>query len=325
MPMKFSMALGGLLCLGLTSGTGYAVTAGTNSPAKPAAVAPADDTAPDANADATATAEQDQNPYTAIMRANIFHLTEPPKPQPKDDPAILNLPTVKMTGFRRRDGEPIRALFATVPKDPKEPARYFNLSEGEKEDILEIKRIDPNQEFVDVIIAGTPTTLTVKSNSFVQPIIIPKNGVNPATANPGLVAHMPQPMAPPLAAPTPNQNAYNYNQGNSGVIVGGAGSAPANPGVAVTTIGGNNSQLGNAAYGGNPAGAAAGNPGDSSARTIPGSVPVPTRGIRASNYTPNQYQPQSLDEARVHAAVYHEMNQPAIEAGEAPPAPPFQQ
>jgi hypothetical protein len=51
---------------------------------------------------------------------------------------------------------------------------------------------------------------------------------------------------------------------------------------------------------------------------------IPTRGVRTQtpNYPPT-YQPQSLLEAQAHAAIYHEMNQAAIQAGELPPAPPL--
>ncbi|MDB6057431.1 MAG: hypothetical protein JWO95_1275 [Verrucomicrobiales bacterium] len=290
--------IGVVLCLGLLVGAAKAITETVPTPA-PTPVQPAPPaavSAPDENsADATTAApeQDDSNPYSAIVHANVFHLTEPPKPQPKEDPAILNLPKVNITGFRKRDGEPLRALFATVPKDPKEAAKYFNLAEGEKEDILELKRIDPDQESVDVIIAGTPTTLTVKSNSFVLPISAPKAGTGMASGgNPGIIARPPS-LAP---APIPQQqvNPANYGQGQQnpgGVIVAGGGTVttaaavppqfPQTPGVPQQPFGG--------AY--NPSGynpnANPAVPNPAAANGTPGSTggdsplrAIPTRGIR---------------------------------------------
>jgi hypothetical protein len=238
--MQFRVVLQAILCLGLMCGSAFAVTTGTN--AHPAAAQPLDDTAADAPAandstDANAAApEADQNPYSAIIRANVFQLKEPPPPPKAVDPILLNLPKVNITGFRKHDGEPMHALFATVPKDPKEAPKYFNLAEGEKEDLLEVKHIDPEQKYVDVIIAGTPTQLTVASNSFVQPVNIPKAGT-PLPSS-GFVARPPQaaPSTPPAATPgIPNQpgynNQYNNNQGGGVIVAGGTSGngAPAAP------------------------------------------------------------------------------------------------
>src|SRR6476660_3832105 len=94
----------GLFVAAAQAVTGKAPTVAPTPSAPPVAIA-----TPDENtADTTASPEQDDNnPYTAIVRANVFHLTEPPKPQVKEDPAILNLPKVNITGFRKREGEPL--------------------------------------------------------------------------------------------------------------------------------------------------------------------------------------------------------------------------
>ncbi len=303
--MKLSVALGGLI-LGLACGSAYAVTAGKNAPAAPVPVTSDDNAA----TDAAATPAPDENPYSAIIRGNVFHLTEPPKPVEKQNEALLALPKVNISGFKHREGEPVRALFATVPKDPvKDPARYFNLAEGEKDGILEVKHIDPNEEYVEVIVDNTPMTLTVKSNSFVMPLPVQKPGINPATANPGLVARPPQPMPAPVVAPVQSPI---YNQGNSGVIVAGGGGAPVAS--APTFVGGNpQANYGGNSYvpqnnGGNP-GAPGGDPGLRS---------IPTRTTRTPNFPP-QYQPQSLPEAIVHSQVYNAINEQGNLGG--PPAP----
>jgi hypothetical protein len=272
---RTTMGIG--VSLGLFVAAAHAVTGQVPKIAPTPTTPPVAISAADENSSDTTTApdQEDNNPYSAIVRANVFHLTDPPKPQIKEDAAILNLPKVNITGFRKREGEPLRALFATVPKDPKEPARYFNLAEGEKEGILELKKIDPDQEAVEVVIDGTPTTLTVKSNSFVQPIIAPKIGgiVN----NPGIIPRQP---TPAFAAPVPQPvNPNNYGQGapnTSGVIVAGGGvvttatTAPVGPQPPYTGAYVPNQ----AANPGVVNGAPANQVGESPLRTIP------TRGIR---------------------------------------------
>ena len=126
------------------------------------------------------------NPYDVIIDRNIFRLSSPPGnvvelPQP-------DLPTIKISGFSESGGM-ITAFFATVPKDPKETVTYFALSEKTREEgILELVKIYPNQEKVDVLINGVPTTLSVKTYSF--------------------VTHMTESPPPVSARPVPNPTQY---------------------------------------------------------------------------------------------------------------------
>ena len=101
----------------------------------------------DTPADQTAPLADDSNPYSAISRANVFHLTEPPKPAERPDQALLNLPKVNISGFVRRSDRTCSCFVCNgVPKRPHELARYFNLAEGEKEDIpVQVTKIYPNQ------------------------------------------------------------------------------------------------------------------------------------------------------------------------------------
>ncbi|MGZ4961473.1 MAG: hypothetical protein ACXWKG_06585 [Limisphaerales bacterium] len=268
----------------------------------------------DTPADQTAPVADDSNPYSAISKANVFHLTDPPKPAEKPDQALINLPKVNISGFVRHSDEPVRALFATVPKDPKEPARYFNLAEGEKEDILQVTKIYPNQEAVDVIIAGTPVTLTTKSNSFVQPLPPPPKGGVPAAPNPGVVAYNPPPQAAPVQTPY-----------SGGVIVAGGGATAPAGGSSVTTIGSNNGNPGFSggatSFGGNPGMASAsGNQGGSSALRS-----IPTRGQPMTPNFPPEYHPQSPVESAAMMAIDAQRHEAEIQAGRYPPPPPFPQ
>ena len=107
------------------------------------------------------------NSYDVIIDRNIFRLNascpcavaEPPQP---------DLPTIKISGFSESDGM-ITAFFATVPKDAKEAVTYFALSKNTRvAGILELVKIHPNQEEVDVLINGTPATLSIKKDNFVK-------------------------------------------------------------------------------------------------------------------------------------------------------------
>ncbi len=273
----------------------------------------------DTTADQTAPVADDANPYSAISRANVFHLTEPPKPAERPDQSLINLPKVNISGFVRHADEPVRALFATVPKDPKESPRYFNLAEGEKEDILQVTKIYPNQEAVDVIIAGTAVTLTTKSNSFVQPLPPPPKGGVPAAANPGVVAFNPP------AQPAPAQTPYS-----GGVIVAGGGATAAAGGSSVTTIGSNN---GNPGFSGGTtvsggATSFGGSPGIASASATQGGNsafhPIPMRGQLTPNFPPD-YHPQSPVESAAMMAIDSQRHEAEIQAGRYPPPPPLPQ
>jgi hypothetical protein len=104
------------------------------------------------------------NPFADIAERNVFGLRKPPEVQPQEAPKLPV--TIKLTGFEQHGVEQTRVLMAEVPKDPKEPWKYFNLGVGEKEGGVEVVRILPGQVAVDVVINGEPAELTVKSNSF---------------------------------------------------------------------------------------------------------------------------------------------------------------
>jgi hypothetical protein len=266
------------------------------------------------------TPSDDGNPYSAIVRANVFHLTDPPKPVEKPDQILANLPKVNISGFIRHADQPVRALFATVPKDPKEPAKYFNLAEGEKQDILEVLKIADNQESVQVVIAGTPVTLTTKSNSFIQPIVPIKPGVPGAAAVPAVAAARPYTQAPgaPPAAQADNSG--------GGVIVAG-GIVPSHTGASsVTTIGNAGGLSGGTAFNNT----AMNNGSGFGAAGIAGSPnsafqSVPTRGGNTLPNYPPHYQTGSLHEAAALSVIDSQLHADEIQRGEYPPPPPLPQ
>jgi hypothetical protein len=113
------------------------------------------------------------NPYGIIMERNIFHLNPQPPPPEPEKPKV-ELPVVKITGFVNIAGKS-RVLFVSQPKEKKDGPIYYSLGEGEKsgDSKLELVKISPAQDKVDVINDGVAVTLTVTNDTL---------GAAPATA-----------------------------------------------------------------------------------------------------------------------------------------------
>src|SRR5581483_2407294 len=125
------------------------------------------------------------NPYSIIPERNVFHLNPPPPPPPPPETTKADLPIIKITGIVRI-GDQLRALFVQESKDKKDTTpTYYNLAAGERQGILEVVKIDPVGQKVDVINSGKSTTLTVKDDSLAKsegsPAAGAVNGTNPAT------------------------------------------------------------------------------------------------------------------------------------------------
>jgi hypothetical protein len=124
------------------------------------------------------------NPYSVIVERNIFHLSPPPPPPEPEKPKI-ELAAIKITGFVNI-GNQKKVLFIALPTKAKKDSTYFSLSEGEKSGILELVRIHPSEDGVDIINDGTPVTLTVKDDS-----LLPSTPIS-AGATPGGIRDRPQ-------------------------------------------------------------------------------------------------------------------------------------
>ena len=199
----------GLFCL---IETALAITPGALPAAFPPDSTPAAQTGKE-NADDTA------NPYSVIVERNIFHLGSPPPPPEPEKPKV-ELPVIKITGFVNI-GNQRKVLFEGLPtKDKKEPT-YYSLSEGEKSGTLELVKIHPSQDGVDVINDGTPVTLTVKDDSLAPPP--PSAGPSAADASAGKGA---TPIGTPGAEmPMPGRHPHSQ-QDRSGPGTPGAGLIP---------------------------------------------------------------------------------------------------
>jgi len=202
------------------------------------------------NSDGTA---DNSNPYGIIMDRNIFRLNpQPPPPVAAEKP--VELPKVYLNGIVRV-GDDVRVLFSIPPKDSKSQTAYFRLSpgemaSGEKDDKLELVRIHPNQQEVDVLINGTPETLSVLSNSLASAGGGAK-GPAPAAA-PAVIANAPSAVVVGGGNASPSRyGGVAVASGGGGVTVIGGGSSSSGGGSGVAIASGNVSP---ASYGGGNAG-----------------------------------------------------------------------
>jgi hypothetical protein len=144
-----------------------------------------------ANVDAAGT---EVNPYSIISQRNVFRLAPPPPPSNSAADKPADLPKVMLTGFMET-AHVMRVLLAKPPKNATNATTYLSLKAGERKDGVEVLRIRPEKEEVDIINSGTPMTLCAASNSYVGSGTAPK-GVG------GTAAIPPMP-GPPGLRPTP--------------------------------------------------------------------------------------------------------------------------
>ena len=122
-----------------------------------------------------AVANDDSNPYAVISERNVFHLNPVPPPEPPPEAPKPDLPKIKLSGFLRI-GQKTHALFSCAPKDKKEEPIYYNLTDGEKDGILEVVKIHQDKGEVDIINSGTPATLSLKSDTLEPTAPAPAKG-----------------------------------------------------------------------------------------------------------------------------------------------------
>ncbi len=169
------------------------------------------------------------NPYAIIIDRNIFRLNPPPPP-PVAAVKPVDVPKVYLNGILK-NGDDVRVLFSIPPKDGKSQTSYFKLApgetaSGEKEDVLELVRIHPDQQEVDVVVNGTAETLSVLSNSLASAGGNAGGGAKsaPAPAPAALIAN-----APSSVVVGGDRSASRYGGGGGGgggvTVIGGGSSS----------------------------------------------------------------------------------------------------
>jgi hypothetical protein len=183
----------------------------------------------------SAGASDNSNPYAVITDRNVFHLNPPPVPAAVVEKPV-DVPKVYLDGIMKVGNE-VRVFFSIPPKDKKPQASYFDLAANEKatggdDEVLELVRIHPDQQGVDVIINGTAETLSLEKNSLASA----DSKTNP------FAGARPAPPAPAPAAASSQSSAIivggddRESSSRGGVAVGGGGGE-------VTTIGGGGNSL----------------------------------------------------------------------------------
>ncbi|MGA2854877.1 MAG: hypothetical protein ABSE90_12205, partial [Verrucomicrobiota bacterium] len=102
------------------------------------------------------------NPYAAIAVRNIFGLIPPPPPEDPAKAAEKNLPKITPTGIMGVFGN-WQVLFkvASTAAKPGQPAKddYYILSEGQRQDNIEVIKIDEKGSIVTFNNHGTTQEL----------------------------------------------------------------------------------------------------------------------------------------------------------------------
>jgi len=106
------------------------------------------------------------NPYNPVVERNVFDLHDPPPP-PEPKPTNAPPPNIHLTGITTILGKK-QAYFmlqsAPVPGKPAGQDRYMTLSEGQRQDVLEVLEINPKSKMVKISNSGNVSTITFETN-----------------------------------------------------------------------------------------------------------------------------------------------------------------
>jgi len=161
------------------------------------------------------------NPYAAIVVRNIFSLAPPPPPPDPSIAAENKLPKITPTGIMSFYGHS-KVLFkvAGAPAKPGQPAKdeYYTLSQGQRQDDIEVIKIDEKNSIVTFNNHGTTQELPLVNT--------PSTG--PAAASPSPVAGNPATSASPPGSKNNSPGAIIHFGGGSGGRAGSIGSGANN-------------------------------------------------------------------------------------------------
>jgi hypothetical protein len=193
------------------------------------------------------------NPYSVIVERNVFRLNPPPPPPPISNAPPPDLPVISFGGITETANE-VKAHLSVKVKTGNstmsERISYLTMGEGDKEGVVEVIKIFPVEERVDINNSGTRMTLTMKENGYKNdPAPAPGGrgagpggpGVRqigtPGTVQPGV------PGLPGAAALTPSQAQIAGGGNNSSALIlgssrngSGANTPTPNTGGTVNTV-----------------------------------------------------------------------------------------
>lgn len=135
-----------------------------------------------------------ENRYETIIDRNIFRLNPPPiTTGPTNIDPVLER-KVDLSGISNIGGRK-KAWFVVSPKvGSKDLPLYLNLSEGERQDFLEVVSITEDLGEVKVVNAGNSMVLSLKTNILkAQPVAPTPPPVATPVANAGIPSPTPQP------------------------------------------------------------------------------------------------------------------------------------
>jgi hypothetical protein len=183
--------------------------------------------------------DADPNPYGVIVERNVFRLNPPP-PLPSTEPATEtpDLPVVAFCGTMAI-GDQVRALLVVATSEANKNNRsasketkaisYLNLATGETDGPVQLVRIHQDRQAVDIIVAGTARTLTMKDDGIAK-IALPAPAPSKATM-----------LHPNASAPILTSVAHNL-RGEQGITASAGGDPLTTAGEASANVGANQSR-----------------------------------------------------------------------------------
>lgn len=144
------------------------------------------------------------NRYDTIVDRNIFRLNPPPPPPSTatNDPVLER--KVDLSGISNVGGHK-KAWFVVAPKaGSKDLPLYLNLSEGERQDFLEVVSIAEEEGEVKILNSGNSMVLSLKVNILKPQPVAPLSPIPaaPPVVNTGIPTPTPQPAAASYATPS---------------------------------------------------------------------------------------------------------------------------
>ena len=228
MRVRTNMIWSGLICSAMVLG-GCGLCSAIEAIAPSAPVAPAGDA-------------QNSFPYGVILKRNAFGLYPaplPPGPPPAPEQELAKV----IFGGTKKKGTQVWAMFAVQTTDARkqETTAYMSLTNGEALGPVELLRISPDGDEVEILNSGTRVVLNMKDNGFEK--TSPAGGLAPLGMRqlPGsLGTQMPSAQTPPAAPPTTYDASAGINvryaenaPRSSGIRLAGPTAPPNNPGVLI--------------------------------------------------------------------------------------------